>query len=101
MHVQSLSSRVLRPLGMLAVVAAVSLGQLACVEKPTMRLHHAEVAGLTKRQVNSILYGLYSKRVFYSKVKPEGRYRKMWLRAYRTPLKQKPEHLPLHAAAWV
>ena len=60
---------------------------------------HAEVAGLEKAQVNSLLYGLYSRRAFYSKVKPEGRYRKMWLRAYQTPLKEEAELLPLHAAA--
>lgn len=46
MQVEPLSKGVHRSLWMLMVLAAVSLGQLACVEKPTMRLHHAEIAGL-------------------------------------------------------
>ena len=60
---------------------------------------HAEVAGLPKESVSSLLYGLYSRRAFYSKVRPEGRLRKMWLRKYQTPLKEEAEYLPLHAAA--
>ncbi len=60
---------------------------------------HAEVAGVTESEVRSICYGMFMKRAFYSKVQPEGRYRKMWLREYLTPLKEKPEYLPLHVAA--
>jgi len=60
---------------------------------------HAEVAGLDEEAVSSLLYGLYSRRAFLSKVKLEGRLRKMWLRGYQTPLKKKPEYLPFHAKA--
>jgi len=60
---------------------------------------HAEVAGVSTPVVKSIRYGLFSRRAFLSHVKPEGRYRKMWLRGYVTPLKEKPEYLPLHVVA--
>jgi transposase-like protein len=60
---------------------------------------HAEVAGLSERMVRSICYGMLTRRVFLSKIRPEGRYRKMWLREYITPLKKRPEHRPLHIAA--
>jgi hypothetical protein len=60
---------------------------------------HAEVAGLSEREVGSICYGLYTRRAFFSRVKPEGRARKMWLREYRTPLKEKPEYRPQYVAA--
>lgn len=46
MPIKPLSSPILRPVVMLALVAIASLGPLGCVEKPTMRLNHAEVAGL-------------------------------------------------------
>lgn len=46
MPIQPLSRRSFRPLWTLLVLAAVYLGPPGCVEKPTMRLNHAEVAGL-------------------------------------------------------
>ena len=46
MGVEILTSRACRTLGLLVVLASASLGHLACVEQPTMRLNHAEVAGL-------------------------------------------------------
>jgi hypothetical protein len=60
---------------------------------------HAEVAGMCASEVGSICYGMFTRRAFYSKVKPEGRYKKMWLRQYVTPLKEGGEYLPRHAAA--
>jgi hypothetical protein len=60
---------------------------------------HAEVAGLTREEVRSLCYGMYSRRAFYSKVQPEDSMKKVWLRKYVTPLKEKPERLPLHAKA--
>ena len=60
---------------------------------------HAEVAGVSERRVRSICYGMLSRRAFISKVKPEGRYRRMWLREYVTPLKRREEYRPLHIVA--
>ena len=60
---------------------------------------HAEVAGLSSENVGSLCYGMYSRRAFYSKAKPEGSLNRVWLRRYLTPLKEKPERLPLHAVA--
>ena len=57
---------------------------------------HAEVAGLSKREVGSLLYGLFSRRVYFSHLKPEEKLKRMWERRYLTPLKAKPEYLPLH-----
>jgi hypothetical protein len=60
---------------------------------------HAEVAGLNRRTVRSICYGMFKRRAIFSLVKPEGRYRKMWMRDYVTPLKEAPEFRPKHIAA--
>lgn len=60
---------------------------------------HAQVAGVEPTRVKSLLYGMYSRRAFLSKSAPEDRLRKMWFRRYVTPLKEKPERLPLHAMA--
>ena len=57
---------------------------------------HAEIAGVSGKEVRSLLYGLFSKRVCFSHLKPEGKLRKMWERGYVTPLKEKPEYVPLH-----
>lgn len=57
---------------------------------------HAEVAGLSSGIVKGLCYGLYSRRAFYSKVRPEGTVRKIWQRRYLTPLKQRSEYRPLH-----
>lgn len=59
---------------------------------------HAEVAGVDGQRVSGLSYGMFTRRAFFSKVLPEGRYRKMWLREYQTPLKNNPEYRPLHIA---
>ena len=46
MCIEHLPSTARRIIGLLGLLAVVALGQLGCVEKPTMRLNHAEVAGL-------------------------------------------------------
>ena len=60
---------------------------------------HAEVAGLGESEVRSLWYGMFTRRAFYSRVLPEGRNRKLWLREYQTPLKQSPEYRPQYVAA--
>ena len=60
---------------------------------------HAEVAGMDPARVESMLYGLFSRREFVSQLNPEGIFLKQWLRLFPTPLKKKKELLPKHAAA--
>ena len=60
---------------------------------------HAEVAGLSRQELSSLCYGMFTRRAFYSHVLPKGRYCKMWLRDYQTPLKNEPEYRPKHVAA--
>ena len=60
---------------------------------------HGEVAGVDKEKVQSLLHGLFSRRAFASKVKPESTYRKQWIRMFITPLKENEEHVPKHVAA--
>ena len=57
---------------------------------------HAEVAGVSERMVRSICYGMFTRRAFFSKIGLEGRYRKMWMRDYPTPLKEREEYRPQH-----
>ena len=60
---------------------------------------HAEVAGVDKEKAKALLYGLFSRRAFASKVKPESTYRMQWNRRYQTPLKENAEYIPKHVAA--
>jgi hypothetical protein len=59
---------------------------------------HAEVAGLDRAVVGQLLYGLYSRRMFRSRVMFDEMSRKRWLRMYETPLKVKREYVPKHVA---
>ena len=60
---------------------------------------HAQVSGLTDCMVKKLQYGVFSRRVFYSKAGIEGVLQKQWLRRYQTPLKERPEYIPKHVAA--
>ena len=46
MNVESTASRIRRALGLVALLAFVASGASSCVQKPTMRLNHAEIAGV-------------------------------------------------------
>ena len=60
---------------------------------------HAEVAGMSGEEVRSLKYGMFSRRAFASHVSLEGVYRRMWLKGYQTPLKERAEYIPKYAAA--
>ena len=55
---------------------------------------HAEVAGVGRQDVTRLVRGLYTRRLFGSRVGLDDRYRRQWLRMYTTPLKKNPEYLP-------
>ena len=60
---------------------------------------HAEVAGADPKVVDRLLYGMYTRRLFGSRVGLDERHRRQWLREYETPLKKQPEYLPKHVVA--
>jgi len=55
---------------------------------------HAEVSGVDRKVIGRLLYGMYTRRLFASRVGLDERYRRQWLRMYRTPLKKNPEYVP-------
>ena len=60
---------------------------------------HAEVAGLERERVMQLRYGLFARRAFLSRVRPEGTIKTVWLRRYVTPLLGRPEYVPAYARA--
>jgi len=57
---------------------------------------HAEVAGVDRTVVDRLLYGLYTRRMFASRVDLDEQYHRQWHRKYETPLKKNDEYLPKH-----
>lgn len=60
---------------------------------------HAEVAGVAKESIEGELEGLFSRRVFLSRERVHGFWRKLWEKELVTPLKRGPEYLPAFALA--
>ena len=60
---------------------------------------HAEVAGVAKESIEGELEGLFSLRVFLSRERVQGFWRKLWEKKLVTPLKREPEYLPAFALA--
>lgn len=56
---------------------------------------HAVVAGIEEDRVDQDLESLYTERRFYRHHNVSSMWRKIWNREYKTPLKKKPEYLPL------
>jgi hypothetical protein len=60
---------------------------------------HAEVAGVGKESIAAELGRVFSQRVFLSRERVYGFWRKLWVKELITPLKQDPEYLPAFALA--
>jgi hypothetical protein len=60
---------------------------------------HAEVAGVGKVRIAAELGRVFSQRVFLSRERVYGFWRKLWVKELVTPLKQDPEYLPAFALA--
>ena len=60
---------------------------------------HAEVAGIERNEVRSVLRGYYTRRSFLSLSKVSGSMRSLWLRRLETPLKGVPAYVPNHLVA--
>ena len=60
---------------------------------------HAEVAGVGKESIAAELGRVFSRRVFLSRERVYGFWRKLWEKELVTPLKRGPEYLPAFALA--
>jgi len=65
-----------------------------------IRCSHAEAAGVAPETVRRLLYGLFNRRAFATKVPLDPMYRRIWRREYVTPLKMGVERVPKHALAF-
>ncbi|MBL8967963.1 MAG: hypothetical protein JNG85_13225, partial [Spirochaetaceae bacterium] len=58
---------------------------------------HGEVAGIDRGRIDGALVGMFERRVFLSRIKLPATLEKIWRKAFVTPLKMRPEHLPRFA----
>lgn len=58
---------------------------------------HGEVAGIGRGRIEEGLAGLFRSRAFLSRVTLPETLKKIWLKSYPTPLKDKPNYLPAFA----
>lgn len=67
--------------------------------KEENKLTHAEMAGISKVAITNERTVLFRDRAFLSRADISMLEKRLWMRAFRTPLKKKPDYLPRYAAA--